>query len=119
MNFSIDYPTGMVQPKGLHIPRFEDIDHAVCLAEMVLSYVKIPDSEDYVFTVMVTDEVFIHQGKLAGISDTGEGVNLYPSPSAWTTETIFESILHGLFDGGSSSCWGDCCGRSPSCGCSQ
>ncbi len=97
MNFIIDYPENMIEPRGLHIPSLEDVKAAVSLVGIVVNYVDTAyeDCED--FDIRVNDEVFFHQGKLIDISDTGEGILIHPSCSEWTVETIFEMILHSMF----------------------
>jgi len=98
MTFSIDYPNGMIEPNGLHLAHFKDIQQAVVLTKIALDHFPNTDfEEDFKFTIMVTDEVLLFNGKLAFCRDAGEGIILHPSSSKWTVEGIFEMILYGLF----------------------
>jgi len=98
MNLIINYPTEMTQPKGLHLPKVEDVQQTVKFAELVASYVNLDYEDDEAFTVMVTDEIDVSSdGRLINCYDTGEGIILHPSVSTWTVEAIFELILTSLF----------------------
>lgn len=96
MKFVIDYPAGMIEPRGLHIPRLEDIQQSVRLAEIIAQYIDPILEDDDVFPVTVCDEVFILEGKLVDASSI-EGITLYPSAIPWTVESISEVMLPSLF----------------------
>lgn len=112
MRFIINYPAEMVEIKGLHIAKKEDVQQAIKLVEMVADYVDTGYEIGEEFEIAVSDEISILEGKLVD-ANLSEGVRLHPSVSKWTTETIFEMILHGLFGGGNSSGCGEpgsgCC----------
>jgi len=97
MKFIINYPENMTAPKGLFTPCLEDVQMAVRLAEIVVSYVDVPgyDSDDE-FEVFVSDEVFVRQDILID-TDISEGVRLHPAARPWTVESVFEAILISLF----------------------
>lgn len=97
MKFSINYPHGMVEPKGLHVPQLEDIQEAVKLAEIITKHVNIGLEEYDEFPISVSDEVFVHSGKLIDVS-VSEGIRFYPSVSRWTVESLFETILSTLLN---------------------
>lgn len=98
MIFSIDFPNGMIEPRGLHIPRLEDIQQAIVLAGIALDYARYQEYEEgEEFEIRVTDKVNIFEGKLVDVNDHGEGLSICPSVSPWTLESIFELILCSLF----------------------
>lgn len=100
-SFSIDFPENMIEPKGLHLPKREDVEQAVTLVKIALDffpdlYVVGDDEEDWEFIVRVSDEILLLDGKLCDCDDLGEGIRFCPSATEWTVTSIFEMILHTL-----------------------
>ena len=99
MNFIIDYPENLVEPKGLHIPKLKDVQQAVDVTKMALRYIPntlFDDEEDFDFIVKVDDTVFLFDRKLCECHDLGEGVMIHPSASGWTVVSILDVILYTL-----------------------
>lgn len=95
MKLILNYPETLTCPKGLHIPRLEDVQQAVRLTEILTKYIDLDFEEGDEIPVSVNDEVFILEGKLVDASLT-EGVTLYPSASRWAAGSIFGAILSTL-----------------------
>lgn len=98
MNFVIDYPENLIEPKGLHLPRLEDIQQAVDVARIVLGHFphiehEYDGEENADFFINVSDEVALINGKLADCSDMGEGFTTHPSTTGWNVASIFGLIL--------------------------
>ncbi|MEN6350737.1 MAG: hypothetical protein ABFD08_15255 [Syntrophomonas sp.] len=100
ISFNIDFPKNLTEPKGLHLPRCEDVEQAVTLVKLALDYFPdieaVADEEDWEFIVKVGDEVSFHDRKLCDCSDLGEGICFHPSITRWNPTSIFEMILHTL-----------------------
>ncbi len=98
--FSIDFPENMIEPRGLYLPRQEDVEQAVTMVKIALDY--FPDlyvadeEEDWEFIVRVSDKVCLIDRKLCDCDDLGEGICFHPSITEWTLTGIFETILHTL-----------------------
>ena len=82
----------------MNIPSLEDTNRAIRLAEMVVGYIDVDFDDDDEFTVRVSDEVFLHDGKLVDARCTGEGIVLCPSHNKWDLESIFDMIMYSIFE---------------------
>ena len=91
-SFSIDFPDNLIEPKGLHLPKQEDVEQAVALVKIALDYFPdlyvVGEEEDWEFIVRVSDEILLLDRKLCDC--------FCPSITEWTLAGIFEMILHTL-----------------------
>lgn len=98
-SFSIDFPENIIEPKGLHLPKREDVELAVSITRAALEYIPsayFDAEEDFEITIEVNDEVTLFDGKICSCTGFGEGATLHPAISQWTVVDIFDAIMHTL-----------------------
>lgn len=99
MRFKIDYPSEMTAPKGLDLPKIEDIQMAVRLAGTVILHVNPVFEANDEFTITVCDEINLSKdNKLVDFRSTGEGIIIYPSANSCSMESVLGTILYCLYE---------------------